>query len=95
MEGINKSSASHENKLCPFLPTISYFPLDKRTIEAKSFNLTFRYINDVLPVDNPDFVNWIPYYAMYPQKPMVNFLPDSMTKAFLKHYRLPSTELSS
>ena len=32
----------------------------KRITEAEAFNLTFRYTDYVLSIDNPNFANWIP-----------------------------------
>jgi len=32
----------------------------QKITEAKTFNLTFRYINDVLSINNLNFANWIP-----------------------------------
>ena len=37
---------------------------DKKVKEARSFNLTYRYIDDVLSINNPEFANWIP--LIYP-----------------------------
>ena len=32
----------------------------KKSREAKAFNLTPMYIDDVLPINNTNFANWIP-----------------------------------
>jgi len=51
------------NKLCSS-PGQSFPPKklikDKRITEAKPFNLTFRHIDDILAINNPNFANWIP-----------------------------------
>ena len=59
----------NENKLCP--SPCQSFPFqklikDKRFTEAKAFNLTFSYIDNILPINNPNYANWIP--LIYPQK---------------------------
>ena len=40
--------------------------LVKNIKEARSFNLTCRYIDDVLSVNNPSFCRWIP--SIYPSE---------------------------
>ena len=37
----------------------------EKNTERKAFNLTFRYFDDVLLINNPDVGNWIP--LIYPQ----------------------------
>ena len=36
-----------------------------KNTETKALNLTFVYIDDVLSINNPNFVNWIP--LIYPK----------------------------
>ena len=38
----------------------------KNIKDAKSFNLTYRYIDDVLSINNPSFCKWLP--SMYQSK---------------------------
>jgi hypothetical protein len=40
-----------------FIPKLNQ---NKKITEVKAFNLTFRYIDDVLSINNPNFTNWIP-----------------------------------
>jgi hypothetical protein len=40
--------------------------MQRQNTKAKAFNLNFRYIHDVLSINNPNFANWIP--LLYPQK---------------------------
>jgi hypothetical protein len=40
-----------------FIPKLNQ---NKKITEVKAFNLTFRYIDDVLSINNPNFANWIP-----------------------------------
>ena len=59
-----------ENKLCPSPCRSLHMPLRDRVnpktyqrqnmTEAKAFNVIFRYIVDVLSINNPNFVNLIP-----------------------------------
>ncbi len=37
---------------------------NKRMKDAKSFNFTYRYIDDVLSINNPSFAQWLP--SIYP-----------------------------
>jgi hypothetical protein len=53
----------------PLLSNFFYTPMSlslyknlskTKKIEAKAFNLTPRYIDDVLPINNTNFAKWIP-----------------------------------
>ena len=54
----------------PLLSTFFYTPMSlslyknlsntKKSREAWAFNLTPRYIDEVLPINNTNFANWIP-----------------------------------
>ncbi len=41
-----------------------HFIRNKRMKDAKSFNFTYRYIDDVLSIYNPSFAQWLP--SIYP-----------------------------
>jgi hypothetical protein len=43
-----------------FLYSYSFYKtLSKQNTQTKAFNHAFRYIDDVLPINNPNFGNWI------------------------------------
>jgi len=57
------------NKLCPLITNLFLYSYEAefmqnlikdKTNEFKAFNLTFRYIDDVLSVNNQSFANGIP-----------------------------------
>ena len=45
---------------------MKYFQRQKKMTEINLFNLTFRYIDDALSINNPNVDNWVP--LIYPKK---------------------------
>ena len=64
-EGTTNHRHPHEHKLWPLLLTLplrgrvytNTYQRQKRITEAKAFNITFRYIDDVLSINNTNFPN--------------------------------------
>ena len=52
---------------------------DKKIREARSFNFTYRYIDDVLSINNPDFSNWIS--LIYPSELEIKETTDTASSA--------------
>jgi hypothetical protein len=52
--------------------------IQRQNTKAKAFNLNFRYIHDVLSINNPNFANWIP--LLYPQIESFSFCILSLNK---------------
>ena len=58
---------------------------DKKIKEARSFNFTYRYIDDVLSINNPNFSNWIS--LIYPPELEIKETTDTASSAsFLDLY---------
>jgi hypothetical protein len=71
--------------------TESYFVKDKKIHEARAFNFTYRYIDDVLSINNPRFTEILP--LIYPPELEVKETTDtasymwncSLTQHILSH----------
>lgn len=58
---------------------------DKKIKEARSFNFTYRYIDDVLSINNPKFGEWLPF--IYPPELEIKETTDTASSAsFLDIY---------
>ena len=75
------------NELCPLLADIFLYPYEVELIQSLSstgkkqlasrFNLTYRYIDDVLSINNPEFENYLG--QMYPAELEIKDTTESIT----------------
>ena len=79
----------------PLLADLFLYPYDteflqdlikkKKIKEARSFNFTYRYIDDVLSINNPHFSDWLP--LVYPPELEIKETTDTASSAsFLDLY---------
>ena len=65
----------------------------KKIKEARSFNFTYRYIDDVLSINNPHFSDWLP--LIYPPELEIKETTDTASSASFLEFISKSTPMDN